>query len=406
MTILRILISDSWPDQAEAPWVVLDNGSIVASGNATPASWPKAARTEAVLGGAQVGWAQARLPQAKAREQLRALPFAMEDQLLREADSQHFTPVFRDEENWSVLVIGRERLRRIIAQFAALGRPLDAAWSALACLPETEDGWTLAVDGAHWLLRISESRALVDDAPIAKLDPNELPTISDTDTPVELPPIISMMLAQAAAQSTLPTTIVTMGASYSIGIALEAHKIKIVQEITWPWHDVPEESANLLHDEFQPAHARGKLFRALRPAVILISVVLIAHLGLNVGSVLLRQQDLKEIKTRMTQLARTQLPGRALQDPALQIHRELQAQRQRNGLLADDDALALLADLAVALGSDAMGSVQTIHYEGTALVVTLAKPLDIPALQSRLDARGVQSTSRGGTSLALQRSAQ
>ncbi|MDB5799896.1 MAG: hypothetical protein JWL63_835 [Rhodocyclales bacterium] len=391
MTTLRVLISDSWPDQAEAQWVVLDHGNIVASGHSAPASWPRANRTEAILAGAQVGWVQARLPQAKTREQLRALPFAMEEQLLREPDSQHFTPTFRDGENWSVLVIGRERLKRLTGQFAALGRPLDAAWSALACLPDTEDGWTLAIDGLHCLLRISAARALVDDAPA-----------SDPD---ELPPIVAILLAQAHTQGSLPARIVTMGASSKMASTLAAHHVEVIQEAIWHWHAVPEDAANLLHDEFQPAHARGLLLRALRPALILIVVALAAHLLLGIGSALLRQQELKEIKARMTQLARTQLPGRALQDPPLQVHRELQMQRQRHGLLADDDALALLADMAIALGSDATAAMQSVHYEGGTLVVTLAKPLDLPALQNRLEARGVHSAARGGNTLALQRSA-
>lgn len=404
MTTLRVLLSDTWPDQPDAQWVVLDQGKIIASGNSAPPNWPRTSRTEAILGGAQVGWAQARLPQAKAREQMRALPFAMEEQLLREPDSQHFTPVFRDGENWSVLVVSRERLKRLVAQFRALGRPLDAAWSALACLPVTDEGWTLAIDGTHWLLRLSEARAVVDDAPLSDLSaPADGAT---SQTPLELPPIVAMLLAQAHAQGNLPATIVTMGANYQVGVSLEAHHIKIVQEINWAWYEVPESTANLLHDEFQPAHARGQLWRALRPALILVAIVLFAHLALSIGSVLLRQQDLKEIKARMNQLARTQLPGRALQDPPLQIHRELQLQRQRHGLLADDDALALLTDLAIALGSEATAALQSIHYEGGSLVVTLAKPLDVPALQKRLEARGVQSTSRGGTALALQRSVQ
>jgi general secretion pathway protein L len=390
MTTLRILISDAWPDQAEAQWVMLDHDKIIASGHSAPANWPRTARTEAILSGTQVGWSQARLPQAKAREQLRALPFAMEEQLLREPDSQHFTPAFRNGENWSVLVIGRERLKRLTAQFAALGRPLDAAWSALACLPETTDGWTLAIDGSHWLLRLSAARALIDDAP----------TVDDKC----IPSIISMMLAQAHAQGSLPARIVTLGASESVASALAAHHVEVIREKLWQWQRVPANAANLLHDEFQPAHARSRMLRALRPAVILIVVALLAHLLLGIGSALLRQQDLKEIKSRMTQLARTQLPGRALQDPPLQVHRELQAQRQSHGLLADDDALALLADMAVALGSDATAAVQSLHYESGTLVVTLAKPLDIPALQSRLETRGVRSASRGGTTLGLQRS--
>ncbi|MDB5814272.1 MAG: gspL [Rhodocyclales bacterium] len=391
MTTLRILVSDSWPDEPEARWVVLDHDKVIASGQAAPANWPRTTRTEAVLSGAQVGWAQARLPQAKAREQLRALPFAMEEQLLREPDSQHFTPAFRDGETWSVLVIARERLRRLTAQFAALGRPLDAAWSALACLPEAADGWTLAIDGTHWLLRLSATRALIDDAPATG--------------PEALPPIVAMQLMQAHAQGSLPARIVTLGASSKIADALAAHHVEVIQEKSWQWHVVPEDATNLLHDEFQPAHARGRLLRALRPALVLIAVAFFGHLLLGIGSALLRQHDLKEINARMTQLARTQLPGRALQDPALQLHRELQTQRQRHSLLADDDALALLADVAVALGGDSTAALQSIHYEGGTLLLTLAKPLDLVALQSRLEARGIRSASRGGSTLALQRSA-
>ncbi|MEC5388146.1 type II secretion system protein GspL [Uliginosibacterium sp. H3] len=393
MTTLRILISDAWPDQAEAHWVVLDQNKVVSSGHSTPANWPRATRTEAILTGAQVGWAQARLPQAKAREQLRALPFAMEEQLLREPDSQHFTPTWRDGENWSVLVIARERLKRLTAQFAALGRPLDAAWSAIACLPLTPNGWTLAVDHTHCLLRLSAARAVIDDMP---------PPDAGADA---LPAIVSMLLSQAQAQGSLPARIVTMGAGSQVTKALAAHQLEVVPEATWLWHEVPDDAANLLHDEFRAAHARGQLLNALRPALILLAMVLIGHLVLGIGSALLRQQDLKEIKSRMTQLARTQLPGRALQDPSLQLHRELQSQRQQRAQLADDDALAMLSDLAVALGSDAMAALQAVHYDGGTLVVTLAKPIDIPALQSRLEARGVKSAVRNANVLALQRSA-
>jgi type II secretion system protein L len=293
-----------------------------------------------------------------------------------------------------VLVIGRERLKRLVAQFKALGRPLDAAWSALACLPETPNGWTVAADRSHWLLRISDARAFVDDAP--QVDGSS----------VELPPIVTVLLSQAQAQGTLPASIVTLGVSQPAATALATHHANVVQESTWHWHEVSGDATNLLHGEFQPAHARGQLLRAVRPALILIAIVLGTHLVLGTGSAMLREQDLKEIKARMTQLAHTQLPGRALQDPALQIHRELQTLRQRNGLLADDDALAMLSDLSIALGSDATASLQNIHHEGGTLVITLAKPLDVPALQNRLETRGIRSTLRGANTLSLQRNTQ
>jgi general secretion pathway protein L len=399
MTTLRVLVSDDWPDRAEARWAVFDNGSITASGESGPSNWPRTTRTEAVLGGAQVGWAQARLPQAKLREQMRALPFAMEDQLLREPGSQHFTPVLREGEDWAVAVIARDRLRRLKAQFEALGRPLDAAWSALACLPVMPDGWTIAIDGQHWLVRMSSARALVDDTPLAA---------ADADASSIVPAILTMSLEQARAQGTLPSSIAVMGGSDAVVAALasQGESVEVSSQASWPWYAVPHDAASLLHDEFQPAHARGQLVRAVRPALILVAVVLAVHLVLGMGSALLRKNDLKEMKSRMNQLARTQLPGRALQDPALQLHRELQTQRHRHGLLADDDALSLLSDVAIALGTESTSAVQALHYEGNTLVLTLAKPLDIPALLGRLELRGVRGAQRGGTTLALQRSTQ
>jgi type II secretion system protein L len=306
---------------------------------------------------------------------------------MREPDSQHFTPVHREGTHWSVLVITRERLRRLLAQFTALGRPLDAVWSALACLPVTADSWTLAADGAHWLLRCSTTHAYVDDAP----------QVGD------VPPVIATLFAQAQAAGQMPARLTSLGISHPALAPLTQYGTAFAPEANWDWHIVPVDTPNLLHDEFLPEHARGKLLRALRPAAFLVVGVLLADLLFGAGSALLRQRDLNEMRSRLTQIAQTQLPGRALQDPALQLHRELQLQRQRHGFLAEDDALALLSELAVALGSDATGAIQALHYESSALLVTLGKPLDMSALQARLETRGIAATVRGGTTLALQR---
>ena len=388
MSILRVLISDYWPDNPEASWALINNGKLISSGRSAPAAWPKSDRTEAVLSGTQVGWAQVRLPQAKAREQMRALPFAMEEQLLREPDSQHFTLAHQEGEQCAVLVVGRDRLKRLVAQFVALGRPLDSAWSALACLPLEPGSWTLAIEPSHWLLRTAGLRALIDDAP----EPGQ-----------GLPPIIATLFAQAQAQGNKPAAVEVLGDSGTVGLLIKGMQIETHVSADWPWHEIPEKAANLLHGEFQSAHARKRLLSTIRPVAMLIAGIAILHLVLGVGAALLRQQELKEVRARMTQLARTQLPGRALQDPALQLHGELQMQRQLHGQLADDDALALLSDLSGALGSESANSLQSLHYEDRQLVAIFARPLDLDALQSRLTTRGIVSTRRNENGLVLQR---
>ena len=70
MTTLRVLLSEHWPDEAIADWVLLtDDGQIERAGRAEPRDWPAATRHEAVLLGAQTTWHVARVPRAGVREQ-------------------------------------------------------------------------------------------------------------------------------------------------------------------------------------------------------------------------------------------------------------------------------------------------------------------------------------------------
>lgn len=390
MSLLRVLIPDAWPDEAEAHWAVLEKGKVINSGHSGPSAWPRTQQTEAVLCGTQVGWSIARLPQARGREQLKALPFAMEDVLLREPDSQHLTAAVMEGENWAVLVIARERLRRLTEQFKALGRPLDAAWSALDCLPSNPDTWTLVSDGTHWLMRSAPLRAVIDDAPTEA---------------GKAPPILATHFLQARTQGHLPSTVVVRGIDKEAVRVFAAPNVEWELHEHWHWHAVPKAATNLLHDEFSPPHARNRLLKRLRTPILLIVAVGVAHLLLGSGSAALRLREFKDLRARVTQIAATQLPGRALQDPVLQLHRELQTERTRHGMLADDDALSLLGELATALGSDATNALQSLHYESSSLVVTLAKPLDMNALKSRLETHGIQATQRGDNVLVIQRGA-
>ncbi|MDQ8021209.1 MAG: type II secretion system protein GspL [Moraxellaceae bacterium] len=382
MTTLRVLLSEHWPDEATADWVLLgDDGRIAGSGRAEPRDWPAATRTEAILLGPQTAWHTARVPRAGLREQQRALPFALEEQLLREPDSQHFTATDRGVEQWAVLVLARERIRRITAQFVAINRPLDALWSGLQCVPLEPGSWSLALHGDDLSLRTGAHAALADHH-----DGN-------------LPWLLEAACHSARSDGTLPSQILVFAEhmpylptwSDALGVPLTAAD-------TWQWHAVPADAANLLHGEFAPAHRRHAWLRHLKPAAALAAAVIVGHLALTVLDVWIRRAELGSLRRDMQQLMLRQLPNTPILDPQAQLRQELDIQRNRRGLLSDADVLSLLADLAIALGNDAQGVLQSARAERGVLSITLpAGRLDTTTLRTRLATRGIVATPVDGS---------
>lgn len=65
----------------------------------------------------------------------------------------------------------------------------------------------------------------------------------------------------------------------------------------------------------------------------------------------------------MARVYQTSFPNAPLVAPAAQMRQQLNQERSRRGLLRDDDALALLAQAAEALGTDAMDALAGLQYE-------------------------------------------
>ncbi|HEX5125674.1 MAG TPA: type II secretion system protein GspL [Rhodocyclaceae bacterium] len=397
MKTLRVLLSETWPEQSEARWALLgDNGKPESEGISDPRHWPTAQRIEAILLGAQVTWHNVRVPNANVREQARSIVFGLEEQLVREADSQHITPTLRGEETWSVLVIARERLRRLVAQFKAIKRPLDGVYCAGQTVPLPDGEWTFAVHGHEAWLRTGDHSGFADDL----LD----------DAP---PALLTAAIEHARAAGSLPHTLGLLGAG-KLTVDLQSWgkilnmpvELGGVDNGTWHWYRLPGNAANLLHGEFAPRHHSDAWLKLVKPAVILAATVLIVNLVLNIGEVFVRRAQVASLRDEMTQLLRSQMPGTPALDPPLQLRRELNQQRSAHGQLADDDALSLLAELSAALGADATDALQSVRYEGGTLNVILAPGKTTPTgLVQRLAAHGIRAVQRDGdaTHLALRR---
>lgn len=383
-TILRVLLGERWPDQPAAPWVVMDErGKIVNSGVGEPRNWPKTNRTEAVLHGPQTNWLKVKVPKAGVREQAQALGFAIEELIVREADSQHCTPTAQEDEYWHVIVIARERLKRLVAQFETISRPLDAAYSALESVPAQADAWVVAFDAEGVVVRSGEHEGWAEDPPAAG----------------EVPMLLSIALAQSKETGTPPARILLSAGQTEALCKPWSEQLGLSVESTtaWAWFAVTGNWADLLHGGFQPRHRRKVWQRALRPAIIGLSVVLLMHLVWGTVYAWWRRAELNHINTNMVQLMRTQLPNDPILDPVAQIQRELNVQRSRHGLLAHDAALSLLADFSAALGPDGTDAVKTLRYQDGTLELSVEPAnVNLDIIRTRVQARGLIVSQREG----------
>jgi general secretion pathway protein L len=369
--ILRIHIDARWPTSAKTAWVLLAaNGAMLREGVSEAAHWPPADEYEVVLGATQVTWHTVRVPPGKtARDEMpRLLAYALEDKLLRDPDSQHFTVTHREADRVGVLVVARDRLRQIVAQFTALGKPLSRVFCEQQCGPASDDAWHLALGTNTMLLRTCGQDGI-------SLDP---------DASGEPPALLAAMIASQRLAGTAPALVVHAGEGVSTpdteawGAALA---IDVRIGARYHWHASAGGNANLLHDEFAPRHRRHAWLTRLKPALWLAGVAVAADLLIGVGQAMWQQHRIAVVEERIGQIFHETFPKIPAIEPVAQMQRQLDLLRPPVGELRSNDAMTLLASLADTLGADGRNAVQSLRFDGGSLEVVL-----MPALADRVGA--------------------
>jgi general secretion pathway protein L len=393
--ILRVHIDTRWPTPAKTAWVLLAaNGSLLREGVSEPAQWPLADDYEAVLGATQATWHTVRVPAGKAArsEMPRLLAYALEDKLLRDPDSQHFTVTHQEADRVGVLVVARDRLRQIVAQFAALDRPLSRVVSELQCAPAGRDAWHLALGADAALLRTSEQDGI-------SLDP---------EGNGEPPPLLAAMIAGQRSAGTAPALVIHAGEGLAVPDAKAwsaALAIDVRVGAAYRWHASAAAAANLLQGEFVPRHRRRAWLARLKPALWLAGGAVAADLLMGLGQVMWQHHRLADAQESTVQIFRETFPKTPAVEPVAQMQRQLDLLRAPRGQLRGDDALTLLATLADALGADGRSAVQSLKFDDGVLEVVLMPALAerVAALSSQLALRGliVAAKNDGGSAPKL-----
>jgi type II secretion system protein L len=375
-TTLRIFVGESWPMQPATRWVLLsDRGDAQREGESDALHWPAADCCEAVISALQVTWLRADIPQRISRRDLMAVVAGtLEDRLLEDLDQCHLTLCGRQRGRADVLVISRSRLRNVVAQFAALGRPLSAAYSELQTRVDEQPGGTLAV---------------VSGAVIV-----HLPT--HTATAVDLS-------ADGTPPATLAALVGTGDSAGGIGIAFEPGQTPhlapwqaalgvsaLRRGQDYRWYEVAADAANLLHGEFVAAGRRDEAWRLVKPAAMVAAVVLGVQVAVAVFQVGWQRYNLYRAQSQMVELFRSSFPSVPRVEPVMQTRRQLDRLRAAQGMLGSDDVLTLLSVIADVLGVEGADSVRELKYENRQLSVVL-----LPRLAGRIEDWRRQFAARG-----------
>ncbi|MBI4997161.1 MAG: hypothetical protein HZA64_05675 [Rhodocyclales bacterium] len=384
-TTLRVFVGEHWPERPSTRWTLISAaGTVLEQGESDALRWPVADYCEAVISAPEVSCLRAAIPQRVARRDLpQVVAGVLEDQLLEDPDRCHLTVCRHHRDSADVLVIGRERLRNILAQFSALGRPLSAAYSELRALHAERHDWVVA---------------LASDGVILSR-PHEVPLVLDGTNDGTPPALLVTIAKDPRSKAGNLRMLIRAEAGKQIDLAawtamLRTEHIRIGPE--YRWYSLTESSVDLLHDEFASRLRRNNAWLLIKPAALVAASFLLAYLVIGLFQVLLSGYRINQAEGRIDELFAASFPGIPAVSPVAQTRRQLDQLRGTHGLARSDDVLVLLAALSEALGTTGENSIKELGYTEHRLTAVLdaAQAGRIDGLRQQLQDRGYQATLR------------
>ena len=348
----------------ELAWLAQDAaGRALSAGNAGAPPAPALARAQRVI--VLVPAEDVLLTQvprlAGGRAQfLKALPFALEDQLASPVEDLCFAvPDRLGAEHVPVAVVASATLRSSLERLAAAGVRADAFYAETQFLPVRENACSILVDDARALWRSAPAQA----GACATAD------LADT---------LAMLAAATPAPSEFDLYDLRQGAASAAPPGLNVHRYGEYRDALAFFANQPEPELNLLQGEFAPAHRQAPVQQLWRRAAALAAAALLL-LFVYAGADCWR---LARQSARLDDAARTILhDGFPEMDKVAGDPRDLMRSALTNLRGGGDSGglVQLLGRIAPILGSTTRTTLTALEYHNATLELALRAP-DVPAL--------------------------
>ncbi len=397
--ILRLLITADWPARStDCEWVLTNAaGQALQRGCSEPRHWPAAERCEVILDAAQTLLLQAQLPKgARARSQ-EVIAYALEDQLLGEAEAEHFVvgaAVDRPAAEGAALlaatpvwVVARARLRSLLAALRGVERTAESLISEIQLAP-LDGNWSVCLRATAQLSWQGCVRTGAEAGFSCSLDA------------LRSPPLELRLAVQAAQKAGMAPSRIVVYAPASADFDAPAWQaalgIPVIHAGEYAWQDWNFAGArNLLTGEFAPPRRAQDGWGSVKPALWLAALTLLVYAGYSLGEWFWLEQQSRSLRQQMQNDFRAAAPQTsAIVDAPLQMQRLHDQLRRERGQLGATDFLPLLAAVSEIVAGQ--GMLRSLGYEDGRLELTVqvANAQAAENLRSLLQRRALNVTLR------------
>jgi hypothetical protein len=392
MSVLRVLLAAAPSPARDAPWALYDaEGRHARSGFGNPASWPDAARREAVLAASAVRLVGVTLPPMPADRVAAAAAFALEDRLAGSAGAQHLVASSRRRDGAVEVAVAarallgplKEQFSRVVAEPSVAPVPAAGTWRWYAS--GLDGGFVRKPDGSAFAIAIPAANQPVP-AELA-LALNQATRAAQAAPRIEVAfPVDDAQLAAWSAQCGAPFKCCAVWHWDQDGVALA-------------------NATDLLQGEFSrvapiPTRSAGTRFRW---AAGLALAALVLHVGATfVQWAWLRFDAWQTERAMVATASEAGVDDASDGDATALLARKFAAARHLAAVPVPADALPMLARAAPALAALPPGTLRTATYTTGTWTFDLAS-LDGTAsagLDRALTAAGLatlQATTKAGT---------
>ena len=302
-----------------------------------------------VVPAAVVGLAEIEIPAQNRAQLLRAVPYALEEELAENVDGLHFAVRPRRNEPTQVAVVRRDWLALLLQRLAQHGLKPAAVVPETLCLPWQEGEWTLLVEDSGAILRTGRQAGFAVDTD--NLQP-VLESIADSqagDSPAQL----RVFDRRLSPQDPLPIP-------DGITMTAEGGEEPVISLMARGY--LEQRPVNLLQGEFASQSFWRRSWRQWRLAAGVAAAAVVVHL---VG-IWFENRDLEhqreELRSAMTEVYRAAFPDAVrIINPATQMRNRLAELRQQGGG-ADSGFMDLVAVAGPAVIGDGRVTVKLLRY--------------------------------------------
>lgn len=317
---------------------------------------------------------RAQLPTKSRAKILQALPYALEEQLVEEPDKLHFAYTFEPDGGLAVAITARARMTAWLETLQRAGIRPASVCPAMLAVPLHADSWSAALVEQELWVRTGVASGFA--APISGSEP---------------PGLLLSALREAQAGTRAPARLVLFRPprgfdvdawSTALGIPVETDNTDI-----WDPRMDSIPTLNLLQSDYAPAGQTNQLLRPLRPAGVMLAILLLGWLTVDTVEWLRLRSSHKSYVAEMNQIFTQSFPdAKTVLDPAAQMQRNIETLQSRGGGPAD--LLPLLTRVAPTLQQQQKARLQNFKYADRSLTIDLVLPdyQALDALRSNLQA--------------------